>query len=240
MNSIGIIGYGRLGSLLYEIFKKNLPGADIKIFSPNRKPDNNVFYSLETVCATSNIVIPSVPLSKFDAVLKKISGLLKKDTVIMDVSSVKAYPVKIMLNLLPESVNIIATHPLFGPASYYRFNNKRKALKIVMSNVRCKTDIYNSINNYFKKIGLSVITMSAEDHDKLIAKSQFITQTFYWLSKDLGFNPTAIDTPSARALFEAFEMISSSRELYTELLEFNPYAKQELIKIKNQLSIFGL
>jgi prephenate dehydrogenase len=49
--------------------------------------------------------------------LKQIAALVKTDLLIIDVRSVRVYPVKWMKELLPESTQILATHPMFGPDS---------------------------------------------------------------------------------------------------------------------------
>ena len=43
--------------------------------------------------------------------------MLKENAVIVDVCSVKEYPVQWMRELLPANVSILATHPMFGPDS---------------------------------------------------------------------------------------------------------------------------
>ena len=48
---------------------------------------------------------------------RPIAPLLSPDALVIDVCSVKEYPVRLMKELLPERVSILATHPMFGPDS---------------------------------------------------------------------------------------------------------------------------
>ena len=50
-------------------------------------------------------------------VVADLALLLKPGTLVLDVGSVKVEPVAIMKELLPETVGIVGTHPLFGPQS---------------------------------------------------------------------------------------------------------------------------
>ena len=72
--------------------------------------------TLEDVCQQS-VVIPFVPISEFEGLIKQIAPMVNPSALILDVCSVKAHPVQAMKAYLPESVSIIGTHPMFGPDS---------------------------------------------------------------------------------------------------------------------------
>lgn len=236
---IGIIGYGRFGKLLYEIFRSTIKEPKIRIYSPHQKQDGDFFVSLETLAKESDVIMPAVPIRVFKTVINQLSKQnLKPNVVVMDVCSVKKHPVNIMLKNLPPSVNIIASHPMFGPATYKKRGGQLQDLKMVMWNVRGDDEKYSAIKKYFKSIGLKIVEMSPDDHDKFMAKSQFITQTVAWLFKQLDYRPTNIDTGSAAALFEALTMVGFTQELYIDMIEYNPYAKQELEKMIQKMKEF--
>src|SRR5210317_1375993 len=115
---IGIIGFGRFGKLVSHYLAQ-----DLEVFVYNRSDKSSEIVrtgarpaSLETVCR-QDIVIPCVPISSFRDNLKSIAPLLKPDSLVIDVCSVKEYPVRWMTQDLPASVSILATHPMFGPDS---------------------------------------------------------------------------------------------------------------------------
>ncbi|MDP6139494.1 MAG: prephenate dehydrogenase/arogenate dehydrogenase family protein, partial [Candidatus Woesearchaeota archaeon] len=87
---IGIIGFGRFGKLMTKYLSEDFK---VYVFSRSNKSieikkNNGIPASLEEVCK-KDIVIPSVPISKFKATLKKIKNLLKNDSLVVDVCSVK-------------------------------------------------------------------------------------------------------------------------------------------------------
>ncbi|SVE55988.1 uncharacterized protein METZ01_LOCUS508842, partial [marine metagenome] len=134
MKKVGIIGYGRFGKLLVDL----LPDSkyEIKIYDSSDIFDDSIkLYSLDEVLQ-SLIVFIAVPISAFEDVVKEISQHNLYNTTIVDVCSVKVYPVEIMEKYLQKHIGIIASHPHFGPDSYSPF----KELKITIYPIR---DIYN-------------------------------------------------------------------------------------------------
>ena len=126
---IGIIGFGRFGKLLTKYLSE-----DFKVYIFNRsdkneeiKKTNGIPASLEEVCK-KDVVIPCVPISQFEETLNEIKGLLKENSLIIDVCSVKEYPVEVMKKILPEKTQILATHPMFGPDSAAESLKDRKVV----------------------------------------------------------------------------------------------------------------
>ena len=166
---IGIIGYGRFGKLTAKYLSVDF---DVRVWSRNpftiEEDCTRVkAASLDEICR-QKIVVPTVPISAFRSTLKRIAPLLKKDAVVIDVCSVKTYPVQWMTQLLPESVSILATHPMFGPDSAA---NTVAGMKIAVCRVRLKERIYQKITSYLSSRGLVVIETTPERHDEEIQRT---------------------------------------------------------------------
>ena len=93
IKTVGIIGYGRFGHLLEALFKKIRSSIDLKIYSKSVVSDSERFFSFEDTIKC-DLIIPAVPIHAFENVIKKISKKSKGNSIIMDVCSVKAYPIK--------------------------------------------------------------------------------------------------------------------------------------------------
>ena len=76
----------------------------------------------------------------------------------VDVCSVKVYPVQWMRELLPASVSILPTHPMFGPDSAAESLKDRK---IVLCPERIADDVYQKIKSWLERQGLIVIQATA-------------------------------------------------------------------------------
>lgn len=224
---IGVIGFGMFGKFLcYEMLK----GLGVTVYSPHfSKSETNYKIksakNLQELVENSDLIIPAVPISRFEKVIAEIVPHLKKNTIVMDVCSVKSYPVQIMQKLLPSFVHKIATHPMFGPSAF-KLRGRVSGLPMVMYNAGCSESIYGEVKNYFSNLGLQVTEMSPAEHDKLAAKSQFFSQLVRASAKMQGIHPTFIDTPGASALFESFNLMNISEQLLIDMLNYNIYAKE--------------
>ena len=77
-----------------------------------------------------------------------------------------------MTDILPHTVSILATHPMFGPDSAADSLQDRK---ICLCRVRVPEKQYNRIKTYLTSKGLIVIEATAQEHDKQIATSLSLT-----------------------------------------------------------------
>jgi len=166
---IGIIGFGRFGKLMASYLAK-----DFNVLAYNRSNKTEAIQkvgaspgSFSQVCGQP-IVILAVPISYMQDTLKAAAPHLKKDALIADVCSVKILPIQWMKTLLPDSVSILATHPMFGPDSAAA---SLKGRKIVLCPERIKTASYKRIITYLESKELVVIEATPEAHDRKIALS---------------------------------------------------------------------
>lgn len=225
IRSIGIIGYGRFGRLLHSIFAENLPDKELRVYSRSNPVDDSLFYERRAVLK-SELIIPAVPIRAFEATIEEVAPDITAGSTVMDVCSVKIHPRQILQKLLHEDVNIVCTHPMFGPATLRQQGDSLKGLNLVIENVRCPDDLYVSIRRFFKDLTLNVVEMDANEHDRLAAKFHFITLATASVLKQLGLRRSRIDTASATALLDFLEMISTDRDLVKDLHDFNPYCKE--------------
>ena len=133
MKKAGIIGYGRFGRVLADLLSKKYK---VRVYDIQKVAiDNGVeICSLEKVLECILVFI-AVPIRSFENVVKEIATYKLYNTTIIDVCSVKVYPVEIMEQHFPEHLGIIASHPHFGPDSYSPF----RELKATICPVR---DVY--------------------------------------------------------------------------------------------------
>ena len=223
---IGIIGFGRFGKLVahylardFEVFVYNKSDKNAEIISTGARPA-----TLDEICQ-QKIVIPCIPISIFKDYLKTIAPLLAPDTVVIDVCSVKEYPVQWMQNELPESVSILATHPMFGPDSAADSLQDRK---ICLCPVRIAEKQYRKIKEYLISRGLIVIEATPREHDEQIATSLSLTHLIGRTLSESGAKPLDIDTEGYKRLLHILEVVERDTwQLFQDMHRFNPYAKKK-------------
>ncbi len=227
MNSVGIIGFGRFGKVLANILQR---GFAIKAYDPKPAgPFPGVqFLDLDTVL-NEKVVFIAVPIRHFESVIADISKKLKKETTLIDVCSVKSYPVNIMLKILPDHIGVIATHPMFGPDSYMSNSN----LKMMINNTRDLYNQYSFWKRFFSDQSIQIIEMTPDQHDRLAAKTQGVTHFLGRMLKEFGIKKTNIDTQGFRDLLDLVgQTCNDTWELYADLQLYNPYTEDMGKKLK--------
>ena len=226
---IGIIGFGRFGKLAarylaedYDVYVHTRADKASEIESIGARP-----VSLEEVCR-QRIVIPCVPISIFRDFLKQIKGLIRPDALIVDVCSVKEYPIKWMEETLPGTVSILATHPMFGPDSAA---DSLEGRKICLCKVKIDDSQYRKIRSYLRSKGLEVIEATAKEHDEQIATSLALTHLIGRTLSESGATPLDIDTEGYKRLLHILEVVERDTwQLFTDMHHYNPYARKKRIE----------
>ncbi len=224
MKSVGIIGQGRFGQLLKKILCD-----DFTVFTYDKKEPNQ--HTLAEVIAQETIFI-ATPIRAFKSVITEIAHKLTDNALVIDVCSVKVYPCQVMQNLLPQHVDIIGTHPLFGPDSY----QKKEHAKIILASIRDQQQRYSYWKHFFSEKQLDVIELSPEEHDQFMANSQSLTHLIGRALSEIDACSNGIDTQGYQQLLKIMEhTCNDSWELFYDLQCYNPYAN-----VQNRKFLYAL
>jgi prephenate dehydrogenase len=237
---IGIIGFGRFGR-----FAANVLRNDFRVYVWDQRKlrgQSGVQVVSFREIARKPVIVLCVPISAIEAVCQKLRPLLKKGQLVLDTCSVKERPLEVMTRVLPKSVEILGTHPLFGPDSA---KSGTSGFRIVLCPVRCRR--LGKIRKYLEQLGLEVIKTTAVKHDREMAQSQAL---FHFLARGvsaLHLKIGKLSTPGPARLFNEFsEVQKDSQQLFQDLHRTNRYSHslrrrllQELIRLDSQLSGAG-
>ena len=145
----------------------------------------------------------------------------------MDVCSVKEYPVRLMTDILPDTVSILATHPMFGPDSA---SDSLEGRKICLCKVRIANKNYQNIKAYLESKGLVVIEATAQEHDQQIATSLSLTHFIGRTLSEYGAKQLDIDTEGYKRLLHILEVVERDTwQLFLDMHHYNPYAKEKRV-----------
>jgi prephenate dehydrogenase len=222
---IGILGFGRFGKLMAQYLARDF---DVLVYNRSDNADAIIASgakpaSLEEACRQKMIIL-SVPISVFRVTLETVAPLLNPDALVIDVCSVKEYPVRLMKDLLPEGVSILATHPMFGPDSAA---DALQGRKIVLCAERINDSVYQKIKSYLMSKGLVVIEATPEAHDRQIAVSLALTHFIGRSLAEFGATPLDVDTEGYQRLLHVLGVVENDTwQLFEDMNTYNPYAAE--------------
>lgn len=228
METFGIFGHGRFGSLWAELLSRF---GEVYVYEPlpEKRVDHNerlhFCESPQEIYASANIIFYAVPISAFEAAVKEHAHLMTHLHIICDLLSVKLHAKSVFDEHLPQHVEAMLLHPMFGPDSVKAHG--LTGLPIVVDKYKTSPANYDKVTALFKALNLKIIEMSADKHDRLAARSQGVAHFVGRMLQEFGFESTNIDTMGAKKLHEIMELsCNDTWQLFTDLLTKNPYTAE--------------
>ncbi len=221
--TMGIVGFGRFGRFAVSHLRNYF---DVSVYDSNNRltQAREMGISMEPLehVAKSSIVLLCVPISQIRSVLMEIVPHLAENSLVADTCSVKYYPVSLMKTILPSHVQVIGTHPLFGPDSAAK---SIQGKKIVLCPVRMRS--LSSVESFLNRLGLNVLISSPENHDRLMASTQVVVQFLGRAFLELGLGRQDMATPGYETLINILDVVQNDTwELFRDLQTFNQFAKE--------------
>ncbi len=229
ISSIGIIGFGSFGKFVFHLAQEKFPDISVKVSSLSHPADGKKFFDISEVCKT-DLLILCVPISAYKGTIEKIAPLLAENTLVCDIATVKKHTAELL-----RTKNIsryISIHPMFGPYSYAKHGNSLEGLRMVFCETSLGTDERADVITFFKNHGLSVLEMTADEHDKLSAETLFLTHLVGQAVKKGNFHRTDLDTLSFGYLMDVVESVAHDDELFHDVFKYNPYCKEVLARFE--------
>lgn len=224
MKSLGLIGFGQFGQLAAGVLKSHF---DVLVADPAPGAEAiargiGVGFGPMEDAASRDVVVFAVPVVTMQAVFAAAAPHLKAGALAIDVGSVKMLPARWMVELLPAHVDLVATHPLFGPQSA---KPGLAGLRFVVCPVRGER--HERVAAFGRSLGLTVTVTSPEEHDREMAYVQALTHLIGRSLVNLGIPDEMLKTPSYQHLLELCSLIGADTfELFTAIQTQNPYAAE--------------
>ncbi|MBX3228574.1 MAG: bifunctional chorismate mutase/prephenate dehydrogenase [Labilithrix sp.] len=217
--SIGIIGgTAGMGAYLARVFA----GAGYTVETMGLEAGR----SAEDVAGAHDVVILSVPIATTVEVAKRIGPHVRPGACLMDITSVKRAPLAAMLDSAPSSVDVVGTHPMFGP---HGIDFDRQ--KVVLCRGRGEA-AFTRVKKLFEAFGAETIEATADEHDAQMAliqvlvheKTMVLGSVLERLKADLGRSLQFASPIYRSELAMVGRMFSQRAELYADILTANPDA----------------
>jgi len=160
-------------------------------------------------------------ISSMGVVAKSLAENLKPGTVVLDTCSVKVHPLNELKDALPDSIEIIGTHPMFGPDSA---KNGVKGLPIVVTPFMQSNKSLEFWVKQFKELELTVLQMSPEEHDREAAYTQGITHFIGRMLNEMELEPSAMATSGYNSLQNIMKQTCNDPwQLFEDLQRYNSF-----------------
>jgi prephenate dehydrogenase len=226
-------GTGETGSWFARYFKAR--GFEVSVWGPSRKVEVarrlGVRFAddLMDEIQKSDVVLVSVVIDKTEEMIAQAAPYMKAGSLLMDVTSLKSGPMKAMMEYAPPDVEVLGTHPMFGPTM--------KALKgqtiiLVPGEGRCQKWL-PVMREIFESDGARIELLGPDEHDEMMAVIQALTHFAYI---GIGATLKALDVDIARSrrfmspVYDIMidfvgRILDQSPELYASIQE-NPKAAE--------------
>ncbi|NPE27549.1 prephenate dehydrogenase [Methanococcoides sp. SA1] len=130
---------------------------------------------LDDTIRTSDVVIITVPIDITADVIRETAPKMKAGSLLMDLTSIKAEPVKAMRETAAKGVEILGTHPMFGPSI-----PTLQGQIVIMSPTKGRCEKWFPImRNLFEENGAHIEIIKPEEHDKFVSVVQGLTHFAY-------------------------------------------------------------
>ncbi|XP_047945852.1 arogenate dehydrogenase 2, chloroplastic-like [Salvia hispanica] len=237
---IAVVGFGNFGQFLAKAFIRQ----GHTVFAHSRSNYHAVAQSLgaaffpdpHDLCEQHpDVILLCTSVISTESVLRSLPlQRLRRNTLFVDVLSVKEFPKNIFLQILPHHFDILCTHPMFGPESgKLTWQNLPFVFdKVRIGNEDSRINRVEAFLDIFKKEGCAMVEMSCAEHDKYAAGSQFITHTMGRILEKLQLESTPINTKGYETLLNLVENTASdSFDLYYGLFMYNKNAMEQLERL---------
>ncbi len=167
-------GSGGMGQVFGRYFKQH--GFKITIFARNEDKlkavakDLEVEYELdlEKCVVNADIVMLSIPIHSTSDMIEKIAPMMKKNSLIFDITSLKLETSMILHKVHKiYPINCVSIHPMFGPGIKNLKNYGIIVLRIGGTNQYDK--IINELLEIFRSDGIIITETTPDIHDSRIA-----------------------------------------------------------------------
>jgi prephenate dehydrogenase len=217
---LGLIGYGAFGRLTALHLE---PWFDILAYDPVvAEAEGSVRLTDLATAAACPVVVLATPVEALGETLDAIGPHLRPGALVLDVGSVKVGPARLMAGQLPDRVEAVGTHPLFGPQSA---RDGIAGLRIAVCPVRGDRSARRVAAFCRHALKLKVFLVSPEDHDREAAVVQGLTHLISRVLLAMEPLPTRMTTRSFERIMQAVEMVRyDSPAVFRAIERDNPYA----------------
>ena len=117
---------------------------------------------------------------------------------------------------------------MFGPNSYHKTHGDVDGFRVAFCAHNLEIDTYERRKILRTRLGRDIVEMTADEHDRHVARTLFLTHLISQAMTYGGFTRTEIDTISFRSLMNVIENVRGNKELFLDVYTYNRHCKEVL------------
>ncbi|MCE5214998.1 MAG: prephenate dehydrogenase [Methanobacterium sp.] len=218
---VAVIGGTRgLGNWFADFLKNK--GYDVTITGRNKQIGMSIAKKMGLTYNNSNqeavipakLIIIAVPIETTPDTIREIAPYLKEGSLLVDVTSIKEEPARIMQETVPEGVEFLPAHPMFGP--------RVRSLdgQVVVLTPLMKGKWYQKVIKFLESENARIIETSPQIHDKMMSIVQGLTH-FTYISIASTLEKMQVDVKESRKF--ASPIYSLMLDMIARITAQNPY-----------------
>lgn len=162
-------GSGKMGRWFAQFLLKD--GKEVIITGRNQRKLLEAKQQLRVEVATNveavknaNVVLLSVPIDNFEEVVEEICPYIHSEQVVIDITSVKVFPVEIMHKHIKTGL-VLGVHPMFGPGARAITNHNF----VLTPTNDAERALAQKVKGYLEARGARAMLMTPSEHDGMMS-----------------------------------------------------------------------
>ena len=162
-------GSGKMGRWFARFLMKEgkevvlIGRSQARLEEAKRQLNVKISTSIEAI-KNADVVLVSVPIDHFEEVIEQLSPYTHSSQIILDITSLKVFPVKAMHRHIKEGL-VLGTHPVFGPGARSIANHNF----ILTPTNQEESTLADKIKSYLETKRAKVHLMTPQEHDNMMA-----------------------------------------------------------------------
>lgn len=235
MQTAAIIGFGRFGELMASLCAQRFEVVIVENDNAKRRVAEQVGYKIISIedIVDADFIFLAIPISGLEDALNQLAPLLRRDQVVVDLCSVKVYPMQLMQKIL-KVPQIMGCHAMFGPDSAKKGLQGRQ---VALCPLRIEEDNLNAVRDLWERQGCKVVETTSEKHDHDMVYTLAFTHTIARIILHMKLPEVTFRTRGFEDITEVARLSAKdSEQLYYDMLYYNPYFKDLLQDFRSSVS----
>ena len=216
---VSVFGHGAFGRLLVNQLRAH--GLPVLVHDPASRESSSFDNA-----ATGDVIVLAVPVQAIDTLLAELAPKLRPGQLLIDVASVKVEPIAKMLAAAPDGVDVLGTHPLFGPQTVAEVGLVGQP--VVVCPARIGDERLATVRTFLEStLGLRTITVDPDEHDRQMAHVQVLTHLVGHTVREMGLTELPLATLAYTRLLQLMHNTEhDSDALFATIQRANPHAAE--------------